>query len=53
MSGSEYAALCAAVMASLAVSETAYGRHSMHTMKACPACKIHVCLNHHDCPKEG
>jgi len=50
MSGSDYAALYAAVQARLDNGH-AYGRQGKHSMGACQSCHITVCLTHHHCPK--
>lgn len=51
MTGSDYAALCARVTASL--NNKTYGRDGHHAFGACPACKVHVCITHHTCHKES
>ena len=48
--GEHYAALYRAVQARLDSGQS-YGRNGKHHMGACPECRVHVCLSHHDCPK--
>ena len=52
MTGNAYAAIISAVHAKLSAdSKTDHGRNGRHCSGACPVCRLHVCLTHHECKR--
>jgi hypothetical protein len=49
MSGSDYAAIYAALQTRLRQASSGHGRDGRHAFGACPTCRVHVCISHHHC----